>query len=207
MKDLPLFLAFLGAVSILTVTPGADTAMVLRAATIEGRRAAALTAAGIGVGCLVWGAAVALGLGAVLRASELAYTMVKLAGAAYLLWLGIALVIRPRSGLVSNSSVQPVGNGSAFHKGLATNLLNPKIGVFYVTFLPQFVPVGMSVALGTFLLAVVHVLLGLAWFGILIAATVPLAQVMRRPAVIRWLDRMTGFVLVGFGLRLAFAQR
>lgn len=84
MIDVPLFLAFLAAAAILTVTPGVDTAMVLRAATVDGRRAGIAASAGIILGCLIWGAAVSLGLGAVLQASELAYAVVKFAGAAYL---------------------------------------------------------------------------------------------------------------------------
>ncbi len=88
MIDLPLMLAFIAAASLLTVTPGVDTAIVLRTATLEGRRQAVLAAAGICLGCLAWGVAVSLGLGALLQASELGYTLVKFAGAAYLIWLG-----------------------------------------------------------------------------------------------------------------------
>jgi len=181
-----------------------DTAIVLRTATLEGRRQAVLAAAGICLGCLAWGVAVSLGLGALLQASELAYTVVKFAGAAYLIWLGSRLLFNPRASFDSGPAERPsAAYGQAFWRGLLTNLLNPKVGVFYVTFLPQFVPPGADVAAYSFFLACLHVLLSLAWFAVLIAATIPLGTLLRRPALTRALDRLTGGVLVAFGVRLA----
>jgi threonine/homoserine/homoserine lactone efflux protein len=204
MIDLALLLAFLAAASLLTLTPGVDTAIVLRAATLEGRRPAMLAAAGIATGCLLWAAAVSLGLGAVLRASALAYTIVKLAGAAYLIWVGATLLLRPRTALEAASGPVVPGRGrDAFRRGFLTNLLNPKVGVFYVTFLPQFVPAGADVAIYSFCLACLHVALSLAWFAVLIAATVPLGRWLSRPQAVKTLDRLTGGVLVAFGLKLA----
>lgn len=203
MIDLPLLLAFVAAATLLTLTPGVDTAIVLRAATAQGWRPAVMASLGIGLGCLLWGAAVSLGLGALLQASELAYTAVKLAGAAYLLWLGAGLLLRPRQALDEATDAGSGGRGAAFWRGFLTNLLNPKVGVFYVTFLPQFVPAGASVAGYSFFLAGLHVLLTLIWFAVLIAATVPLGRFLRRAAVIRALDRLTGGVLIAFGVRLA----
>ncbi|MEG3168115.1 LysE family translocator [Sphingomonas sp. LB3N6] len=209
MTVLPSLLAFGLAATLLTITPGLDTAMVLRSAVAGGPRQAIATAIGIGLGCLAWGAAVALGLGIVLTASTLAYTILKWAGAAYLLWLGINLVFRPRSQMADEAAslVVPLIRSGAMRRGLLTNLLNPKIGVFYVTFLPQFVPVGTNVALFSFALACIHVTLGTAWFAILIAATAPLNRQLRRPAVVRILDRMTGGVFIGFGVKLALSAR
>lgn len=203
MIDLSLLATFLAAATILTMTPGVDTAMVLRAATVDGRGAAVLAALGIGLGCLVWGAAVALGLGTLLQASELAYAAVKLAGAAYLVWLGAGLLLRPRQAIGAADPVRGQGRRSAFWRGLLTNLLNPKVGVFYVTFLPQFVPHGAPVGATIFLYASLHVVLGLVWSAGLIAATVPLGLFLSRPRAVRTLDRLTGAVFVGFGLRLA----
>ena len=204
MIDLPLLLAFIAAVSILTVTPGVDTAIVLRAATADGRRAAAMAAIGIALGCLIWGAAVSLGLGALLQASEMAYTVVKLAGAAYLVWLGAKLLLQPRAALNSDAGPKLSGNGgNAFWRGFLTNLLNPKVGVFYVTFLPQFVPSGVSAASYCFFLASLHVVLTLTWFSILIAATVPLGDFLRRPLAVKTLDRLTGGIFIAFGAKLA----
>jgi threonine/homoserine/homoserine lactone efflux protein len=148
---------------------------------------------------------VALGLGTLLQASELAYAAVKLAGAAYLVWLGAGLLLRPRQAIGAADPVRGQGRRSAFWRGLLTNLLNPKVGVFYVTFLPQFVPHGAPVGATIFLYASLHVVLGLVWSAGLIAATVPLGLFLSRPRAVRTLDRLTGAVFVGFGLRLALS--
>ena len=200
-------LAFVGAASILTVTPGLDTALVLRSAATGGPRPAAYAAVGIALGCLVWGAAVSIGLGALLAASRLAYTTVKWAGAAYLLWVGFNLIAHPRKTFGTRSGAAEVVSPAAFLKqGLLTNMLNPKVGVFYITFLPQFIPAGTNVALFSFLLATIHVLLGLIWFAVLISATVPMGRILRRPSFVRTLDRIAGAVFVGFGAKLALAK-
>jgi threonine/homoserine/homoserine lactone efflux protein len=200
-------LAFVGAASILNITPGLDTALVLRSAAAGGPRRAAYAAVGIASGCLTWGAAVSIGLGALLAASRLAYTIVRSAGAAYLLWVGFNLILHPRERFDTQcdgpESVPPI----AFLKqGLLTNMLNPKVGVFYITFLPQFVPEGANVALFSFLLATIHVLLGLIWFAVLISATVPMGRLLRRPPFVKALDRVAGAVFVGFGAKLALTK-
>ncbi|WP_312938257.1 LysE family translocator [Stutzerimonas nitrititolerans] len=198
-----LLLAFISAALLLTVTPGVDTAIVLRAATVDGRRQALMASLGIALGCLVWGAAVSLGLGALLRASEVAYTLVKFAGALYLVWLGARLLLKPRATLESAAGEAYSRGGDAFWRGFLTNLLNPKVGVFYVTFLPQFVPAGVGVASYSFFLACLHIALTLAWFAVLIAATVPLGRFLRQPSAVKVLDRLTGGIFVAFGIRLA----
>lgn len=200
--------AFGLAAGLLTVTPGLDTALVLRAAAVEGPKRAALAAVGIVAGCLVWGAAVALGLGALLAASTLAFTVLKWAGAAYLCWLALNLLLRPRDRFeIAEGAPSTPGEFAWMRRGLLTNLLNPKVGVFYVSFLPQFLPAGVAPAPFIFLLAAIHAALTLAWFGALIAATRPIAGVLQRPAVVRWLDRATGAVFLGFGVRLALERR
>lgn len=207
MTTVQALLAFVAAASILTVTPGVDTALVLRSAAGGGPRAGVFAALGIGLGCLVWGAAAAVGLGALLAASTLAFTVVKWAGAAYLAWLGLKLLLRPRAAFdAAPPAADPSGPGRSLRQGLLTNLLNPKVGVFYITFLPQFVPPGADVAAFSFLLALVHVALGLAWFALLIAATAPMRRVLRRPAVVRAMDRITGAVFLAFGARLALSR-
>ncbi|CAN5265474.1 hypothetical protein BH10PSE1_BH10PSE1_14560 [soil metagenome] len=129
MTDLTLFLAFLAAASLLTVTPGVDTALVLRTAASDGPRSGVFAATGIGIGCLVWAAAVSLGLGALLHVSELAYAVLKWAGAAYLFWLGARLLLKPRKALASEETSPRRRGLAALRQGLLTNLLNPKIGV------------------------------------------------------------------------------
>ena len=204
-------MAYSLAAGLLTVTPGLDTALVLRTAAVEGARNAWLAGLGIVAGCLVWGSAVALGLGVLLSASELAFTALKWAGAIYLVWLGAHLLIKPRSRFESDDPRADPGPRATrsgwLLRGLLTNLLNPKVGLFYVSFLPQFVPARVAAGPYTFLLAALHALMGLAWFAALILATRPIGRFLKRPATVRALDRLTGLVFVGFGVKLAAARR
>lgn len=196
-------IAFTLAAALLTVTPGLDTALVLRTAAAEGPRRAFAASLGICLGCLAWGALVAVGLGLLLQASELAYLALKWIGAAYLFYLGARLIFVRRG---ETGAAQPAPRANWFARGLLTNLLNPKVGAFYVSFLPQFIPAGASVAPTTLLLAAIHSALGLLWFALLIGATRPLARMLRHPALVRGLDRATGGVLIFFGLKLAFSR-
>ncbi|MFT8463907.1 LysE family translocator [Acetobacter persici] len=207
MIDVPLLLAFVAAATVLTITPGIHTPMILRQAASERRRSAAYSAVGIAAGCLFWGVGASFGLGALLRASTVGYTIVRFAGALYLVWLGVRLLLRPRATFdATGAAMTRRGGMMALQRGFLSNLLNPKVGVFYVTFLPQFVPAGATVAGYSFLLACIHVLLTLAWFALLIAATLPLRRFLQRPAAIRLLDRLTGTVFIGFGARLALSS-
>lgn len=202
-------LAFSLAAGLLTITPGLDTALVLRTAAVEGARRAAFAGAGVVAGCLAWGAAVALGLGALLDASTLAFNILKWAGAAYLVWLGIGLILKPRDRFDLSAPPGPSDGGDLawMRRGFLTNLLNPKVGVFYVSFLPQFLPAGAPAGPFIFGLAALHGVMGLAWFAALIAATRPIAGVLQRAAVVRWLDRLTGGLFLAFGVRLALERR
>ena len=199
-------LAFALAATLLTITPGLDTALVLRTAAVEGKHQALRAALGISAGCLLWGAAVAFGLGALIAMSELAYTVLKYCGAAYLAWLGLNMVMRPRTSMgASAANGRPVANW--FVKGMLGNLLNPKIGIFYVSFLPQFIPQGDAMIAWTFALVGIHVAIGFAWSLALIAATRPLAGVLRKAKVVQWMDRTTGMIFVLFAARLALSKR
>ena len=200
--------AYVVAAGLLTLTPGLDTALILRTAAVEGPRRAAFAAMGINVGCLIWGGVVALGLGALLATSILAFTVLKYVGAAYLLWLGLNLILRPRDAFqVSPISASADSDLAWMRRGLLTNVLNPKVGVFYVSFLPQFLADGVQAGPFIFLLAVIHVVLGSAWSTVLIMGTRPIADVLQRAAVVRWLDRVTGGVFLAFGVRLALERR
>lgn len=199
-------LAFVLAASLLAVTPGLDTAMVLRTAALEGPRRAIFAMAGIVVGCLVWGGAVALGLGALLAASEAAYTALKWAGAAYLVWLGISLIRNPRAALDASETTAEPRRRNWFARGLLTNLLNPKIGIFYVSFLPQFVPEGMPVGSTIFMLAAIHAALTALWLGCLIVASAPLRRVLARPSAVRTMDMLTGGLFIAVGAKLALSR-
>ncbi|QNH76822.1 LysE family translocator [Pseudomonas protegens] len=199
-------LAFTLAATLLTLTPGLDTALVLRTATVEGKRQALRAALGINAGCLLWGAAVAFGLGALIAVSELAFNLLKYCGAAYLAWLGLNMLLRPRRTFSPAGTAEKTG-ANWFLKGLLGNVLNPKVGIFYVSFLPQFIPQGQPLVLWTFGLVSIHVVLGLIWSLLLIAATRPLAGVLQREKVIQWMDRTTGMIFVLFAARLALSRR
>lgn len=201
-------LAFVLAAGLLTVTPGLDTALVLRTAAIDGPVRALLAGLGICLGCLAWGAVTAFGLGALLAASEWAYTLLRYVGAAYLLWLGLKL-IRSRRTDFAKAPTESGGGARRFTwfgRGLLTNILNPKVGVFYVSFLPQFIPAGADVASFSLLLAAIHTMLGLLWFGLLVAATRPLTRLLRRPQTLQWLDRIAGTVFILFAGRLGLSR-
>lgn len=201
--------AYVVAAGLLTLTPGLDTALILRTAAVEGPKRAAFAALGINIGCLIWGAAVALGLGALLAASTLAFNVLKWVGAAYLVWLGLNLLLKPRESfqLTAPAGLMTGGDLAWMRRGFLTNLLNPKVGVFYVSFLPQFLPTGVQAAPFIFLLAVIHVVIGSCWSATLILATRPIAGVLQRAAVVRWLDRVTGGLFLAFGVRLALERR
>lgn len=275
-------LAFTLAAAILTITPGIDTALVLRTAAVEGGRRALMAGLGICAGCLIWGALAAFGLGSLLAVSTLAYDTLRICAAAYLFYLGAKLLWRSlparatrkfgKAGAKTTAAEEAMtmagtssdartgtdigtgistGNGNGistgpatrstaaksntaqshadqntspstntvqaaaaktsatgwFLRGCLTNALNPKVGIFYITFLPQFIPAGSNVLTFSLLLAAIHALLGVIWFAILVAATRPLARWLSRPAVMRGLDRMTGAVFIAFGLKLALEKR
>ena len=197
--------AFVFTAGLMTMIPGTDTALILRTAAVEGSRRAIHAALGICTGVLIWGVIVALGLGALLAASELAYTILRWAGAAYLCYLGLGMLFRPRKAFSIDDPIPQDGQAKQqrwFIRGMFTNLLNPKVGVFYVTFLPQFVPSDANVPAFTLLFGAIHALEGILWFSLLTLATRPLTKVLRRPRTIRTLDQVTGAVLIGFGIRL-----
>jgi threonine/homoserine/homoserine lactone efflux protein len=199
-------LAFTFAATVLTLTPGLDTALILRTATVEGKQQALRAVLGINVGCLLWGAAVAFGLGALIAVSELAFNVLKYCGAAYLCWLGLNMLVRPRTS-VSSTETDAKPRSNWFIRGMTGNLLNPKMGIFYVSFLPQFIPTGQSPVIWTFALVGIHLVIGLIWSSILIGATQPLAGVLRREKVVIWMDRTTGMIFVLFAARLALTKR
>ncbi|MGN6515246.1 MAG: LysE family translocator [Rhizomicrobium sp.] len=194
-------IAFALAAGLLTITPGLDTALVLRTAAVEGSRRAASAALGIVSGLLVWGTIASVGLGALLAASQFAYDVLRVAGAVYLFYIGGQMLWRAIHGSTAGAavSVPETGRRSWFLRGMLTNLLNPKVGVFYVTFLPQFVPAHASVVPFSMLLTAIHAVEGIFWLGLLIFATRPLAGWLSRPRVKRGLDGASGVVLMGFG--------
>jgi threonine/homoserine/homoserine lactone efflux protein len=196
---------------LLTITPGLDTALVLRSAVLRGQREAFVTALGINTGALLWGAGAAVGVSALLTASTLAYTAVRLLGAAYMTYLGGRLLITAiRPGKAPSAEpplvVHSGGGWQAWRRGVLTNLLNPKIGAFYLAVLPQFIPEGSSPLAMGLLLAVVHDVLGIAWFALLILGAHRARGFLQRRSTERAVNGSTGAILIGFGVRLGVAR-
>jgi threonine/homoserine/homoserine lactone efflux protein len=196
-------------VALLAVlTPGLDTTVTLRHALLGGRGAGAGAVLGIAAGCVLWGAAGALGLAALLAASQTAYRALQLLGAGYLIWLGGSALWRSlRRGRVPVAEVPTAGAGpgAAFRAGLVTNLLNPKIGAFYLSLLPQFVPAGAP-AWGALLVAT-HVGIGVLWLGTVVLLASRARRLLLRERVRRWLDRATAGVLLGLGVAIVVDAR
>jgi threonine/homoserine/homoserine lactone efflux protein len=186
------------------VLPGPDFAITVRWAIAGGRPAGFLAILGIQVGILIWGALAVVGLAALFAASPVAYTVVRIAGAGYLVWMAARLIGRSFARNPAASDPVTIGAGrTAFRQGLLTNLLNPKIAAFYVGVLPALVPVGAPPALTMAALVLCHVILGVIWLGFCTIAVAGGRSVLGRPSVRRWLDRVTGVVLLGFAARLA----
>lgn len=195
---------------LLTVVPGIDTALVLRSTVLRGRAAGFATALGVNCGVLAWGVAAAVGVSALLSASELAFTALRLAGAGYLLWLGVTMVRNSfRAPYAPALTREPDGDRAAtpllldWRRGFLTNLLNPKVGVFYMATIPQFLPHDVPPAAMGVALALVHNLEGMAWFAALIVVTSLARSWFSRGTVRRWTDRVTGGILGAFGIGVA----
>lgn len=205
-------LAFAVVAGLLTVVPGLDTALVLRSTVTRSRAHGFAALAGIQAGTLVWGVAAAGGAAALLAASQTAYRVLTLAGAAYMVWLGASMLwasFRSRDGGPPEVDAPlPVGGRRRdLALGLGTNLMNPKVGVFYVAAIPQFVPDGVNPLLMGALLAGVHCALGTAWLSAVVLGAGYVGPRLRRSDAVRWVDRVTGGVLVVFGARLAAGAR
>lgn len=201
--------AFAAVAAVIVVVPGPDMALVLRNGVAYGRHAAVATALGITAGLLVWALAAALGIAAVLHASGTAFTVLKLAGAAYLVWLGVrALRDAWRGGLDGSSRSGPRGRKlSPFRQGLLSNLFNPKIALVYTTLIPQFIDRGGSEIAQTFLLAGVFIAMGLAWLTGYALFVARIGALLRRPTVRRLVNAVAGTMLTALGVRLAFERR
>ena len=201
-------LAFVPVALLLALVPGADTALVTKNALARGLRGAQWTIIGISVGCLVHASASALGLSAILATSARAYETVKLVGAAYLIWIGIAAILgTTRSGAEHVARPAPLGTAQSFTQGFLTNVLNPKVALFYLTFLPQFIPAGAPVLRTSLLLAGIHIVIGFAWLSLYARFVDRLRGALTRPVVKAWLERVTGGALVLLGARLAWDRR
>ncbi len=202
-------LTFLGAALVLIMIPGPDQALVTRNALAGGRPAGMWTMLGGASGLTVHATAAAAGVSALLVASETAFTILKVVGVVYLVWMG-AQTIRASRGHRTEAEVSPVPARQHrlryLRNGFLCNSLNPKVALFFVTFLPQFLPRHGNVFGKALLLSALFALLYLAWFGLYVLAVDRLAGVLNRPRVRARIEQFTGVLLVGFALRLALAQ-
>ncbi|MBC3984988.1 LysE family translocator [Streptomyces sp. AC563] len=200
-------------VGLLTLTPGLDTALILRTSMLGHAHRAWGVVLGVQSGILLWGAFTSLGVTALLTASHLAYECLRWAGAAYLVWLGLRMIRDtfradhgsrvPDAAAASESADSLLGG---MRQGALTNLLNPKVGAFYVAVLPQFIPPGTHQLPMGLLLTLVHIVLGLLWSLVLIGCARLLHQWLRTRRAQRLLDRVTGTVITALGLRLAVSH-
>ncbi|RFS82922.1 LysE family translocator [Actinomadura spongiicola] len=198
-------IAFAVVAALMTITPGVDTMLVLRTTVTSGRRTGYLASVGVVTGLLCWAAASAAGLTALLAASRVAFDVLRVAGACYLLWLGGQALWRNRRKVRDGEDAPDtsVSGLTALRVGLTSNLLNPKVGVFYMSMLPQFIPDGAPTFATSMLFGVIHVLEGLLWLLVVVLAAGAARGVLTRPAVKRRLQQVTGVAFIGFGVRVA----
>jgi RhtB (resistance to homoserine/threonine) family protein len=206
------FWPFLGISLLVIVAPGPDTVLVTKNALLHGRDAALATSLGVNTGLLIWTIAAAFGLAAVVRESAVAFTILKLVGAAYLVWLGVQALYAARrhssdGPLMSADPGRRVGALLGFRQGLFSDLANPKIAVFFTSLLPQFVSPGEPVLVPFLLLGGLFVSITLVWLCAYALVAARISSVLARPRVKATLDRLTGVVLIGLGIRLAFERR
>jgi threonine/homoserine/homoserine lactone efflux protein len=202
-------LSFTVVAAVLTITPGVDTMLVLSQGLRDGRRTALACGLGINTGLVVWAAASVLGLSALLTASHVAYEAVRLLGAAYLVYVGARglLMSRRRTERAAGDAPQPDTGArrsalAAYRRGITTNLLNPKVGIFYLSLLPQFAPPGHHSVAIMMLLGGIHLALSLLWLAAM-AWLASRAQRALSPKLTTRLERISGAVMIALGLRIA----
>jgi threonine/homoserine/homoserine lactone efflux protein len=199
--------AFIGIATVVVVVPGPDMALVARNVIRHGRAAGYATSIGICVGTLGWALAAGLGVATLLAASAAAFTALKLAGVAYLIYLGITS-FRGHDALATDGGTDRPGlpHHRAFLQGLLSALLNPKLGVFFLTLLPQFIGPGDPVALRALQLAGIFDLIGIAWLLTYTTMLGAIGAALSRPGPQRAMRYLTGTVLVGLGARVALER-
>jgi RhtB (resistance to homoserine/threonine) family protein len=207
------FFVFIGVAALVIVVPGPDTAVVTKNILMYGRRTALGTSLGVSAGLAVWTLAAALGVASLVRASEVAFTTLKLVGALYLIWLGLQALRAAGRGYdgdfdpTGTSGRKALGPRGGFRQGFLSDLANPKIGVFFTSLLPQFVDPGRPVLLPFLALGAVFVLMTVVWLSAYCLVAARAAETLLRPRVRAVLDRITGVVLIAIGLRLATERR
>lgn len=206
------FMAFLGVSAVVIMTPGPDTAVTVRNTLLGGRLAGVLTALGISAGQAIWALATSFGVVALLVASEILFQAVKCAGAAYLIWLGLQALVAAWRGTGDGSAaalragprLKPV---RAFVQGLMSDLGNPKMAVFFASLLPQFAAPGEGLFAALMSLGLIFSLMTFLWLAAYAFVIAKAGEVLRRPTIRRWVEGVTGTLLVALGVRIAAEQR
>ena len=198
---------FLAVAVVIVVTPGPDMTLVLRNTLAGGRVAGLATSAGTCSGLVVHALAAALGLSALLLASSRAFTVVKLVGAGYLVFLGIRTFLRAGRREPDERDTGAVRPWAAYRQGVMTNVLNPKVALFFVSLLPQFVQEGDGFIWRMLLLAGLFIAMGLVWLTAYTFALHSVGRFLRRGSIRTAIERVTGAALVALGLRLALDRR
>jgi threonine/homoserine/homoserine lactone efflux protein len=206
-RGMPELLAFLGISLVVIVTPGQDTALTIRNTLLGGRANGTRTAAGVAAGQLVWALAASTGLAALLAASEPAFDALKLAGAVYLILLGLQALGDAIRGGTRHEGHETTAAQHGFRQGLISNLGNPKMAVFFTGLLPQFAPTTGPTFATMLALGVVFAALTLAWLTLYAFAVERARAALARPLVRRALDAVTGTALIALGVRVASAER
>jgi threonine/homoserine/homoserine lactone efflux protein len=212
LLDPDLLMAYLAVATLLTITPGPDTMFVLASAASGGARNGIAATLGISAGLIVHASAAALGISALIAASPIAFDVLRLGGALYLAWIGAQTLYRSRRNHDDGARLDPaprVSAAAAFRRGFLTNVLNPKVAIFYVAFLPQFADPSLGhLALQIFILGALHNATGIIWLGGLALASGRMAQAFARNAgVRRWLDGTAGVVYLILAARMVFLEK
>jgi threonine/homoserine/homoserine lactone efflux protein len=200
---------FIATAVVLILTPGQDTFFILGRSIASGRPAGIAAALGVSAGTVVHTCAAALGLSALLATSPNAFMAVKFAGAAYLLYIGVRALLARSNALPGAQTSGASGRWPAFRQGIVTNLLNPKVALFFLALMPQFISVGSTNKISAFLvLGLSFVTLGLLWCTTLAVGAAYLRRaLLRRPSLASWMNRIAGTVFIALGLRLATARQ
>jgi len=208
MIELHTYLLFIGAVVILVIVPGPDMAYMLTRTIAQGRRAGLVAVVGINVGAYVHVAAVVLGLTAILAASSVAFTVMKVIGACYLIWLGVQ-AIRSKAGPidVAGGKALRLDDKVIFWQGFLSDVLNPKVAIFFLAFLPQFVNPhnpAMSVTQQLLVLGVTSNVVAICLNMLIVCfASIATAGIRKNQKLVAWLNKAAGAVFVGLGVRIA----
>ena len=202
------FLAFSILATILVLIPGLDFTLVVKYATTKSKKSAVAVMLGITSGLFVWGAFASLGVSAILQTSEFAFNALKIAGVLYMLWMGVGFIWNSfKNAPHPETELSIKSDRRVFTRGLLSNLLNPKAGVFYISVLPQFIPTASNHLLAGLILTSIHAVITVVYFGLLIYLIDFFKTFFAKPVVVKNLERFSGLAVIGFGAKLLLSQQ